>query len=189
MAVRYLYLVRHGSYLKRGRFCTFGPPLSALGRRQAGRAARFFKNLPVDTIHTSTLNRARETAEILSERLGGVKIQRNRILWEAYPTPIPGREYTKEELHAIAEHRERADRVFKRYIRPSRTERHEIISAHGNLIRYLVVRAIGAPGEHWFHLDTLCAGISSIAVLPMGETILLAYNESGHLPPYLRTDD
>ncbi|MHC4779924.1 MAG: histidine phosphatase family protein [Planctomycetota bacterium] len=189
MGVRHIYLLRHGSYIKRGSHGLLGPPLSALGRKQAGKAGKYFSRLPVDAIYASTLNRARETAEIVSESLEGVKIHRNRLLWEAFPTPIPGREYSAEDMAVIEDHRQRADRVFAKYFRPSRTDRLEIIAAHGNLIRYLVVRAIGAPPEHWFHLDTLCCGISAVAVLPEGEKILLSYNESGHLPPSMRSED
>lgn len=40
-------------------------PLNERGRKQASFAAKFLKDTPIDTIYTSPLSRARETAEII----------------------------------------------------------------------------------------------------------------------------
>ncbi len=60
--VKKLFFIRHAHYL---RWDTYG--LSPLGRRQAERLAKRFKDEPVDAIHYSRATRAKETAEIIAK--------------------------------------------------------------------------------------------------------------------------
>jgi alpha-ribazole phosphatase len=64
-----LYLVRHGETVANAGGKLQGwmdAPLNERGRSQAQDAAAFFKNIHLDAVYCSTLQRARETAEILA---------------------------------------------------------------------------------------------------------------------------
>ena len=66
-------LVRHGAHDRLNRFLDgrrAGVHLNALGHRQAVWAAERLADLAVDAVYTSPLDRARETAEAIADRLG-----------------------------------------------------------------------------------------------------------------------
>jgi broad specificity phosphatase PhoE len=68
----YLYLIRHGESRHNavGRIQGHSDVrLSDLGRRQAAAAAELLVGKSIDVLHASPLRRARETAEIVAERL------------------------------------------------------------------------------------------------------------------------
>lgn len=65
-----LYLVRHGECVLNTQFLYCGRTDSELtprGMEQAARAARFFRDIPLEFIYTSPLQRARTTAERIAQ--------------------------------------------------------------------------------------------------------------------------
>lgn len=68
MAVKHIYLVRHGETSGNHAWVhqSFDVSLDELGRSQAGAAARALAALPVDTILASDAKRAQETAAIIA---------------------------------------------------------------------------------------------------------------------------
>jgi broad specificity phosphatase PhoE len=67
-----LYLIRHGESMHNavGRIQGHSDVrLSGLGRRQGAAAGEVLAGLPIDALYASPLRRARETAEIIAERL------------------------------------------------------------------------------------------------------------------------
>lgn len=83
-----VYLVRHGetdSNLYHRFQGTQDIPLNEQGRRQGDLLGQDMKNCPIDVIYSSTLSRARETAELIAKYHPGVKV-----------IPYPG----LEEIHA-----------------------------------------------------------------------------------------
>jgi serine/threonine-protein phosphatase PGAM5 len=84
--------------------------------------------------------------------------------------------------------RQRTERAFRRYFRrPGRRDSCDVIVAHGNVIRYLVGRAMKLDGFRWWSLGSYHCGITLIRITSAGETVLDAYNDAGHLPLSLRT--
>jgi broad specificity phosphatase PhoE len=68
-----IYLVRHGQSIWNAEHRWaghFDPPLSELGRRQAREACSRFEKMGFEGITSSSLQRARETAIIISDELG-----------------------------------------------------------------------------------------------------------------------
>ncbi|MHC5038056.1 MAG: histidine phosphatase family protein [Planctomycetota bacterium] len=187
MGVRCIYLVRHGDYLKKGKWGTLGPPLTLVGRKQAMRVAKRLSRQPIKIIHASTMIRARETADIIAKELSDVPVKYHNLLWEGAPTPIPGYRTEPEYRPLIAKTKKRMDRVYEKYFRPSRSNRFEILVGHGNLIRYLVLRSLGTSGKRWYFMGIHCCGISCVVVLPSEEKFLISFNETGHLPKSLLT--
>jgi serine/threonine-protein phosphatase PGAM5 len=62
-----------------------------------------------------------------------------------------------------------------------------VIVAHGNVIRYLVGRAMKLDRFAWWTLGTFHCGVTLIRIKSDGEIILDSYNDVGHLPLSLRT--
>lgn len=80
-----LYLVRHGDKVRAAG--DFG--LTELGRAQARAAAEYFATLPVTKLYSSPLQRAQETAQAISQRIGlPIQIEprlRERLNWGNVP--------------------------------------------------------------------------------------------------------
>ena len=80
-----LYLVRHGDKVRAAG--DFG--LTELGRAQARAVGDYLARLPITALYSSPLERAHETARIISERIGlPVQIEtrlRERLNWGAVP--------------------------------------------------------------------------------------------------------
>lgn len=66
-------------------------------------------------------------------------------------------------------------------------DRHELIVAHGNLIRYLICRVLGASPRAWASMRINNCGLSEVVVESDGSLTLASYNDTGHLPPRLVT--
>ena len=92
----------------------------------AGCQARLAQ-FPITSLYSSDISRAMETAEILADRLDGLRIQKTRLLREVNPTvmpwPVPRwmRRAGKAQIAA----------AYRRFFRPSRTTRHELLVGHG----------------------------------------------------------
>jgi serine/threonine-protein phosphatase PGAM5 len=207
MATRHLYLVRHGQRETGPGPDALGPGLTVLGWKQAHQAARRLAKLKIDVIHTSSLRRTMETAQILAVEQASLPIRPSRLLWEcipalpetvwewfkAHPEPaegkipeaiLPWRAIWGElgDPEQLVDDFEQAREAWKKYFIPAKgKDRHDIIVCHGNLIRYFVVRALNAPPESWIQMDIYNCSISEVAVETDGRARLVSHNESGHL--------
>ena len=135
--------------------------LTALGRRQALCIAKRLSEFPIDVIYHSDFERAVETAKIIAKYLPRRPLYSKRCLREGIPSLpkvlLKGNESTKEERSKA---RARMESAIKTFFAPNRrkADRHELLVTHGNLIRYLVRRAVLAlssvhvimrpPGNH-----------------------------------------
>lgn len=182
MATRTVLLVRHGAYS--------GESLTAIGRRQAKLTAARLSELNVTGIHSSTMTRAIETCETIAHRFPRLPTRRAHLLRECIPS-VPHRFSKlarKLPRAAIMKNRNQADRAFRRFFRRARGEDCcDVIVCHGNLIRYLVSRVLGLGAHSWGSMGTHNCGISEIRITPRGETLLVSYNDVGHIPRRLRT--
>ncbi len=193
MASRYIYLVRHGQYNPDAR--TDDPlegSLTPLGKQQARKTAKALRHFPITAIHTSTLHRAAETAQIIAAAFPEMDVQRTRRLWESIP--VLSEQMLKQFQHysssQLQKQAERAEKAFDHYFKPTRgAEKHEVLVAHGNLIRYFVCRTLRVDPAAWTHMDCHNCGITRVRINEFGDTFLISYNDTGHLPPNLRTDN
>ncbi len=199
MATRTLYLVRHGKHqnlpydreagltLEQARKLDVG--LTPIGVEQAQVTAQRLSSLPISAIHCSTLPRARETADIITQKFPGVPVHRSRALWECIPCVPPARaEYFEIFIGDLSPGKIQAEKAFDKYLKPARgDDKHEIIVSHGNLIRYFVCRILQAPPESWAEMDTNNCGISQVQIQSNGAIRLVSYNSVGHLPRHLIT--
>jgi broad specificity phosphatase PhoE len=81
-----------------------------------------------------------------------------------------------------------AVQAIQHFFKPTKgADKHELVVCHGNIIRFFVVCAIGAPMEAWVNMDINHCGITEIRVDPGGGLRLVTHNDVGHLTPDLRT--
>ena len=183
MGTRTLVFVRHGQYMSDG-----VGHLTELGRAQAERTgawlAEQLAGVRIDVLWSSTLVRARETADIVADSFGRMKVRPTGILREGmysklkdYPVPADER----------AEDRTRADQAWARLSKKSRSDRLEIVVCHGNLIRYLVCRAMRVPVGRWTRLNSNHCGVTRVLIRDTGAIRVVSYNETAHLPKALLT--
>jgi serine/threonine-protein phosphatase PGAM5 len=183
-----LILVRHGQY---GLENDGG--LTDLGREQArltgGWLARHFHAQRVDAMWCSTLPRARETATIIARDVLGSKAVHSKlrptsVLCEGMYSKVKGYDVPIAERQAD---RERADAAYTRFFKTSRMDRLELVVCHGNLIRYLVCRAIDVPVARWTRMNSNHCAVTRILVRDTGAVRVVSYNETMHLPAKMVT--
>jgi serine/threonine-protein phosphatase PGAM5 len=182
VGTRTLVLLRHGHYdtEKRG-------ALTPLGREQAKATSQWLANTKVHSVWSSTLPRAKETAAIVVKHAYAgqpLRIKHTGLLREGIYTRVEGYNVSAAEQR---EDRTRADAAYMKFFRPSRTERTELIVCHGNLIRYLICRALHTPVVKWLRMTTNHCGITRVLVRESGAVRVVSYNETTHLPNKLVT--
>ena len=190
--------MRHGQYdeLSGSRF---GGALTPLGRRQAKKTAAALRRLEVAAIWSSTLLRAKETASFVAAKQPRARLKRTKLLCEVIPTKLPPHIKLRIPIDAthIRDDKTRADRAYDTLFRTTKRSRTEIVVCHGNLIRYLVCRALGIAPKLWMRLDSTHCGLTEFRVLSpprkagapaKGIVRVVRYNDVGHLPTAIRTD-
>jgi serine/threonine-protein phosphatase PGAM5 len=190
LGTRTLILVRHGQY-----GIEDGGSLTDLGREQARVTGGWiFEHLDgqrIDALWSSTLPRARQTAGIIAQAVlpetsngHSSKVRSVGVLREGIYSKVKGYEVPASERQ---EDRERAEAAYARFFRTSRTDRLEIVVCHGNLIRYLVCKAIEVPVARWTRMNSNHCSLTRILVRDSGAVRVVSYNETAHLPPKLVT--
>ena len=53
---------------------------------------------------------------------------------------------------------------------------------HGNVIRWTLMRTVGADTKNWLNLVSANCALTIIAVRPDGTARLVTYSEAGHIP-------
>ncbi|XP_046351530.1 serine/threonine-protein phosphatase PGAM5, mitochondrial-like isoform X1 [Haliotis rufescens] len=187
-ATRHLLLIRHGQYNMEssddiGRF------LTKLGQEQADITGRRLKdlNLPYTVLISSTMTRAKETADIIHKHVPHLSIQRNDLLREGAPIPPePASAHWRPEVAQFYKEGARIEAAFRKYFHraePDQTEdSYEIIVCHANVIRYFVCRALQFPPEGWLRMSLANGSITYLVIRPSGRVHIKTLGESGHMP-------
>lgn len=178
-STRTLIFLRHGQYEAESR-----GELTPLGREQARLTGKYLEAFHFDVVWSSTLPRARETADIVAHQIGGMRVRHTGLLREGLYTKVEGYEVPASERR---EDRARADAAYAKIVRASRVERRELVVCHGNLIRYLMCRALHTPVSKWLRMTTSHCGLTRVIVRDTGAVRVMSYNETSHLPTKLVT--
>jgi serine/threonine-protein phosphatase PGAM5 len=135
------------------------------------------------------MKRAVQTAQIIAKEYRGLPLLRARLLRECVPSLSPAlRKRHPVPSEVMKRGKDQADRAYRRYFRRAAgRDRWELLVCHGNLIRYLVCRALALGSYAWCSLGSAHCGITVIRILTSGEIVLESYNDTGHLPARLRT--
>jgi broad specificity phosphatase PhoE len=190
--VTVFHLLRHGEHVLRGRVLagrTPGVGLSAHGRAEIAAVADRLANDEIEALYSSPLQRARETAEILSERLQLPIHYREDVLeldfgewtgltfdavraderWQVWSScrsiaTVPG----GESMRQVQERTVRA--LFD--LRQIHRDGAVLIVSHGDVIRAALLFALGMPLDFYSRIEVGLASISTIHIDDSGIRVL-----------------
>ncbi|MBS0456314.1 MAG: histidine phosphatase family protein [Proteobacteria bacterium] len=188
-AMRTIVLVRHGNYVEDPAIPEMpGPHLSTLGIAQARLAGARLAGEHFDELLVSPMQRARDTAAQIAPDFPGRAFTVVDDLAECTP-PTWRVEITKDEKPAaMAACKARLDRVFASYFVPAKGHPEaDLLVCHGNVIRYLVTRALKVDTKAWLEMSIGNASITTIRVESDGRFKVIAVGDVGHIPPNLRS--
>lgn len=190
MGTRHLYLVRHA---QRAPEAPGDGPLESgitpAGVEQARLVADRLAGLPITTIYCSPLRRAAETADLIALRHRAAQRVVLPMLAECSPVIPRGFEsaFASVTPAEFSKMKRRADAAYARLFKAVRGEdTHELVISHGNLLRYLLLRALDVNTAVWGGLDLLNCSVSVVVCEPR-RTWVAAIGDAGHLPPRLQT--
>lgn len=190
-AMREIVLVRHGHYVADPAIDErIGPGLSPIGVAQAKlAAARLHSDFPrVDGLYVSPMQRARDTAGAIGAAFSDQAFEVVGDLAECTP-PTRRKEIMAEETEeSTAACKAQLDRAFARFFEtPGSAGRTDLLVCHGNVIRYLVTRALGVDTAAWLEMSPGHTSVTRIRIEPDGRFKVIAVGDVGHLPPSMRT--
>jgi serine/threonine-protein phosphatase PGAM5 len=189
--VRTIVLVRHGNYVADPAADErTGPPLSVLGVAQAHLAGARLGALPAafDHLYVSPMQRARETAAVIGEELPGKTFTVVDDLRECTPPTRREKIVAAEKPADLAACQAQLDRVFATYFVPATGKSQaDLFVCHGNVIRYLITKALHVDSTAWLEMSIGHASLTTIQVRADGSMQLIAAGDVGHLPPTLQS--
>ena len=188
---RTIVLLRHGQYDEHDPKADpeKGASLTPLGIAQARLAGARLSGWPgrFDAVLASPLTRAQETARVVSQEFG-LNAEVVEALAECTPPTWRTAVVADEKPEDLAACARKLDRVFAERFRPAPgQERRELLVCHGNVIRYLVTRALGVDTKAWLEMSIGHASLTTVRVAPDGTFRVIAVGDVGHLPPSLLT--
>ncbi|QTX05040.1 histidine phosphatase family protein [Agromyces archimandritae] len=189
----HLYLVRHGEQLDAEHGMPDGP-LSPRGRRQAGLLAERLGGIPFDHAWHSPLQRATETAAIISAKMPALTPEPSPLLFDCVPSgpseetpsaydPFFG-SVTEAEIEAG---RAQMEDAVGEFLRAHRGERHDLLITHNFVIAWFVREVLGAPDWRWVSINQANCGLTVLTQKPGRPWSLVTHNDLAHLPPEMRT--
>jgi serine/threonine-protein phosphatase PGAM5 len=184
--VHYIYLVRHGIY-DRDTTATddrVSNGLNALGHEQARLVGARLAGLGLkfDRLISSELLRAKQTADDMGAPMK-MTPTRDGLLNECTPSSSNARLMAGEKPEDVAACDSARAVAWQRYFVPTPDhDTYDVLVCHGNVIRWTLMRALGADTKHWSDQDAGNCSVSIFAVRPDGSIRLAMYSDVGHLP-------
>ena len=168
--------------------------LTPLGREQANLVGLRLKELgfPYTRIIQSSMTRATETAQIISQHLPNIPVTSSDLLREGYPIhhecPF-GKVQSEKRVFRDGARLEAAFRKYLHRAEPSQKEdSYDVIVCHGNVIRYFFCRALQFPPNAWLRFGLYHSSWTWIYITPSGKVCVRAMGDFGHLPKDKMTD-
>jgi len=188
---RTIFLVRHGQYVSDPSVDEkIGPGISPIGAAQAHMAGARLAGLPIkfDAYYVSPMQRARDTAAVIGQNMPGSQFKVIDDLAECTPPTRDKKIMAEEKPDDMAACTAALNRVFAAYFKPAQgSARNELFVCHGNVIRSLVVRALGVDPDAWLSMSVGHASITKIRIEADARFKIISIGDVGHLPPNLLT--
>lgn len=197
--VHQIVLIRHGQY-EENQETDYDQKLTELGRKQSIATGKRINDLvakgvlsPIRMVYYSTMTRATETADLIVSQLPqDIRKEPCSMIREAAvcrPDPpsrswvVTDEEFEREGLRvkaAFSNHFHRADETDEK----SHTT---VLVCHGNVIRYLVLRALQLDPQAWLRTAVYNGSVTILEVRADGGVSLRALGDCGHFPPEMIT--
>ncbi len=184
--VHYVYLIRHGIY-DRDTLATddrVANGLNALGHEQAKLVGERLAALPLkfDHLVSSELMRAVQTSDDMARAMK-MTPSRDASLNECTPTSSNARLMASEKPHDMAECDSARVVAWDRWFKPTpERDTYDVLVCHGNIIRWTLMKTVGADTKNWLNMDCGNGSLTIVAVRPDGSTRLVMYSDVGHVP-------
>jgi broad specificity phosphatase PhoE len=164
-------------------------PLNEVGRKQAGALADAILNTNVINIISSPLSRARETADILSQRVSAPVSEDKGLIdlrigeWEGmhHDELVQRRDFQMFVQDPLKNHipggeklvdaRARAVDSVERALHGVPNGGCLAIVTHSDIVRLLLTHALGIGAGHYFHLRVSVASVSAISKSENGQRV------------------
>lgn len=195
VGARHIIFIRHAQ--PEGDGGSGKKPLSATGEHQAELTGKRLKLLfdEVRAVYHSGVGEARQTAEVIHRHLGkNCAIFESALLAEGVPTiPSPSPEALSDlPPEDVALDGARAEGAFSAHVWTPTGEHAdrntvEVVVGHGNVIRYLVCRALQLSPSAWSRLAANHCAVSWLVIDCEGGVTMREFGGVGHLPPDLVT--
>lgn len=189
MAVRHLYIARHGAA------DAFGD-LTDVGHRQSRLLGQRLASVPIDVVWHSPLPRAAASARTAADHLSGAPVIESTELVDHIPyVPTPQETpeawrgffdgYDDTEVTSSREHSSALTAAFAQVADAARTT-HELLITHAYPIAWLVREALDAPPHRWLGLESANTALTVIEHHTSIPAALIMFNDMTHLPDDLR---
>ena len=184
--VHYLYLIRHGIY-DRDTTATddrVSNGLNARGHEQAKLVGARLAALPIKMTHlvSSEFLRAAQTADDIAPFIK-LTPTRDGSLNECTPSSNTMSATATETTRSLAECDSARALAWRRYFVPTPDrDTYDVLVCHGNVIRWTLMRTVGADTKNWLNLDSGNGSLTIVAVRADGSTRLVMYSDVGHIP-------
>lgn len=209
---RYIVLVRHGQYENENSENENIKRLTPTGEKQAFYTGEYLSKLigvleggededtyvvPISTpsdikIMSSDLLRAKQTASIITKamshgKFGSLNYELDSDLQEGFPcVPSPQNQRWLKSITEIerVEDPIRLKRAFDKYFTPKKAEGSEVVVLvnHGNVIRYMLCKALQIPEEAWLRFSVANGSVSIISIRPSGYVSVRCIGDFGSIP-------
>jgi len=88
-----------------------------------------------------------------------------------------------EPPHEIAACDSARERAGRRYFVPTPArDTYTLLVCHGHMIRWTLMKALGADTRRWPDQDAANAALTIVAVRPDSSVRLVTYNDTSHIP-------
>lgn len=187
---RTIYLVRHGNYTSSKDLAADDGFLNPLGLAQARLVAARLRGLPIvfTSLTASTMPRARQTAEVIHELFPDVPLQTTPLLRECTPRTWRPNAIKSDKPADLDAAEAQLNAAFVKYFVPAQgRDENDIIVCHGNVIRYLVMKALHVDTQAWLGFSIAHCSLTVVRVSPDGSFKIFAVGDIGHIPPNLQS--
>ncbi|MBK9124986.1 MAG: histidine phosphatase family protein [Chloroflexi bacterium] len=194
MGTHYITMVRHGQYDR-----MFGDEgdLNTTGQLQAVLTADALRGHRFDAFLCSPILRARRTAERILPALEGVTIRYDSRIEECVPSIPPAMErwFGENRPHINGEHtvvcRRRVQDFYGEVFRgvsATANDRHTLVVAHGNVIRFLLAHVLSPDQHAWTNMLVYHCSLSRVMIEANGDPMVIGINDINHLAPEFRSE-
>ena len=162
------------------------PILTNKGKHQISELAKRLKTSKIDVIYSSNLERASLTAKEIQENNKNLELIKTEELQEIYRLIIGGAPKEGTRPNRFEEDLERAENFWEKMLKWK--FKNVAVVCHGNLIRFFLSKAIGAPPKYFHNIEIDPASVSIINIEKDKSKIVLV-NDIAHIPKELLSNN